>query len=470
LHGYPDSAVTIDDIEAWAPTYTTSINTEKRMRLKKRPPAQSPMEKKMNQIILQDVNSLKAYPSNARKHNDKQIEKIAASIKKFGFNNPILVDSSNMIIAGHGRWQAAKQLKLEQTPTLCLDHLTEDEVRAYVLADNKLAELAHWDKEILAIELQHLTSLELDFDIEITGFEIGEIDFLIDGDSHSALDPADELVVPDRERIAETQLGDLWELGKHRLFCGNSLDDKSYQQLMQGTQAQMIFTDPPYNVPIDRHVCGKGSIKHREFEMASGEMSEAEFKNFLHTNMMLVKKYSSPHAIAFYCMDWRHMKEMLDAAEQTRYELKNLCVWVKNNGGMGSLYRSKHELVFVFRVGNEQHINNVLLGKYGRYRTNVWEYAGINTFRKDRMEELAMHPTVKPVNLIADAIKDCSKRGGIILDTFGGSGTTLLAAQKTGRCARLIELDPHYCDVIVKRWEKMTGERAIKMRAGHDQT
>jgi len=415
----------------------------------------------MKQVLLKNIEELKPYKQNARKHSEKQISKIADSIRQFDFNNPILIDRSNTIIAGHGRWEAAKKLKMAQVPTLCLDHLSPDEVRAYVLADNKLAEMAGWDQELLAIELQHLTSIDLDFNVEILGFDAGEIDFIIGGDVKEKLDPADEVVEPQTDVPATTKRGDLWMLGHHRLYCGDSLEEASYATLMGDEKAQMVFTDPPYNVPIDGHVCGNGAIQHEEFEMAAGEMSEQEFTAFLATYMRLSRAYSAPGSIAFCCMDWRHMTELLHAGKQNGYELKNLCVWVKDNGGMGSLYRSRHELVFVFKHGKEPHINNVELGKHGRYRTNVWEYPGVNTMRKDRMEELAMHPTVKPINLVADAIKDCSKRRGIILDPFGGSGTTLIAAEKTGRQARLIELSPHYCDVIIKRWEKLTGQKAI---------
>ena len=414
----------------------------------------------MQQIILKNINDLNSYAGNARKHSDKQISKIAASIKQFDFNNPILTDKNGTIIAGHGRWEAAKRLGMKEIPTICLDHLSDAEIRAYILADNKLAELAGWDREILAIELQHLSSLDLDFDIEITGFEPGEIDFIIDGAVTEKLDPADRVIEPAMEVPAITKRGDLWQLGNHLLYCGDSLDETSYATLMGDEKAQMVFTDPPYNVPIDGHVCGNGAIKHQEFEMAAGEMSEMEFTNFLAKSMDLFRTYSSPGALAFCCMDWRHMAEILHAARRNDYDLKNLCVWVKDNGGMGSLYRSRHELVFVFKNGDVPHINNIELGKHGRYRTNVWEYPGVNTMRKDRMAELAMHPTVKPVLLVADAIKDCSKRRGIILDPFGGSGTTLIAAEKTGRHARLIELNPHYCDVTIQRWEILTGESA----------
>jgi DNA modification methylase len=415
----------------------------------------------MQQVVSTNINKLKPYEGNARKHSDKQISKIAASIKQFGFNNPALIDKNGTIIAGHGRLEAAKRLGMTEVPTICLDHLSEAEIRTYIIADNKLAELAGWDREILAIELQHLASMDLDFDIEITGFDAGEVDFIIGGAVEEKLDPADEIIERERNEPAITKRGDLWLLGNHRLFCGDSLDEASYAALMGDEKAQMVFTDSPYNVPIDGHVCGKGAIKHAEFEMAAGEMSVDEFTAFLTKSMSLFRTYSAKGSIAFSCMDWRHMTEMLHAGRRSGYEFKNLCVWVKDNGGMGSLYRSRHELVFVFKNGDAPHINNVELGKHGRYRTNVWEYPGVNTMRKGRMEELAMHPTVKPVLLVADAIKDCSKRRGIILDPFGGSGTTLIAAEKAGRQARLIELDPHYCDVTIRRWEKLTGEKAI---------
>lgn len=415
----------------------------------------------MQQILMQDIACLKPYKQNARKHSDKQISKIADSIGRFGFNNPILVDKNNTITAGHGRWEAARKLGLKEVPTICLEHLSPDEIRAYIIADNKLAELAGWDQDILAIELQYLSSLDLNFDIEILGFDMGEIDFIIDGAVKNKLDPADEVIEPTPDKPAVTKPGDVWLLGEHKLYCSDSLNDESYAILMGEDKAQMVFTDPPYNVPIEGHVCGNGAIQHREFAMGVGEMTDREFTQFLAKSMKFSKSHSSPGAIAFYCMDWRHMAEMLSASKEVDLELKNLCVWVKDNGGMGSLYRSRHELVFVFKNSDRPHINNVELGKHGRYRTNVWEYPGVNTMKKNRMEELAMHPTVKPINLVADAIKDCSKRRGIILDPFAGSGTTLIAAEKTGRRARLIELDVHYCDVIIQRWEKLTGQKAI---------
>jgi DNA modification methylase len=410
------------------------------------------------------VGSLKPYDRNARTHSPKQIAQIAASIKAFGFNNPVLIDKDGGIIAGHGRVEAAKQLGIETVPCVRLEHLSNAQKRAYILADNKLAEKAGWDPEILKIELQHLTNLDLDFDISITGFEMPEIDVLL-SETESESDPAD--VMPAVEPgPAVTRLGDIWQIGPHRLICGDSTAAGTYARLLDGERAQMIFTDPPYNVKIDGHVSGLGSVKHREFAMALGEMTTSEFTRFLNDVFANLAGHSVDGAIHFICMDWRHMNEVLAAATPVYSELKNLCVWAKTNGGMGSLYRSQHELVFVYKAGTAPHVNNVELGKHGRYRTNVWSYAGANTFSKTREADLEMHPTVKPVALVADAILDCSKRRGIVLDAFGGSGTTLVAAERTGRRGYAVELDPHYSDVIVRRLEAIMSCQAMHVRTG----
>ena len=409
------------------------------------------------QIVSRKVTDLKPAVRNARTHSKAQIKQIADSIEQFGFTNPVLMDAADRIIAGHGRVEAAMLLGLKTVPTLRLDHLSDEQVRAYVIADNKLAENAGWDEELLALELQYLDGLDLDFDLTITGFEMAEIDAML------VLDPdTEEEVVPEpSEGPAVTQAGDLWMIGKHRLYCGDATKPASYDALFDGSKAaQMIFTDPPYNVPISGHVCGLGSVQHREFEMAAGEMSTEKFEAFLRSVCDNLAASSINGSIHYICMDWRHMGEVLRAGDAAYGELKNLCVWSKTNGGMGSLYRSQHELVFVFKNGTKPHINNVKLGKHGRYRTNVWEYAGINSFGESRDEELATHPTVKPVKLVEDAILDCSKRGGIILDAFAGSGTTLIAAHRAGRVGYGLELDPAYCDVIIKRMQDETGLKA----------
>ena len=410
--------------------------------------------------------SLKPWANNARTHSRKQLRQIADSIKCFGFTNPILIDDRNTILAGHGRVEAAKILGLEAVPCLRQDQMSEEQKRAYVLADNKLALNAGWDEELLAKELGALYDLDLDFSVEITGFSIAEADSLIEGITLEEPGDPDDDYQPGPDIPALCQPGDLWQLGQHRLICGDSLDPETVARLMDGVEARMVFTDPPYNVPIDGHVGGLGKTKHREFAMASGEMSPAEFTDFLKTALQNLADHSMDGSIHFICMDWRHMQEVMTAGNDVYDELKNLIVWVKDNGGMGSFYRSRHELVFAFKKGQASHINTFELGQHGRYRTNVWEYKGVNTMRAGRMEELALHPTVKPVQMIADAIKDVSGRDDIVLDLFGGSGSTLIAAHKTGRRGYLCELDPVYCDRIIARWEAIAHDEAVKVE-GH---
>ena len=416
-------------------------------------------------VEYRDPKVLKPYDRNARTHSKKQIRQIADSIERFGWTNPVLIDGQDQIVAGHGRVAAAKRLGIEAVPTIRLEYMSEVEIRAYVIADNRLAELADWDDEILAIELQAL--VELDFDVEVTGFETAEIDLLIDGlDVAGAIDDGDRIPEVDPSASRVTQAGDLWRLGRHRLLCGDATKRKSFERLMAGERAQMVFTDPPYNVPIDGHVCGLGRIRHAEFAMASGEMSEAEFTGFLETVLGHLAAHSADGALHFVCMDWRHVYELLSASRETYGEMKNLCVWAKTNAGMGSLYRSQHELVFVFKNGSAPHVNNVELGRHGRYRTNVWQYAGVNALGADRDDELAMHPTVKPVALVADAIRDCSRRGDIVLDAFGGSGTTLIAAERAGRRGYAIEIDPLYVDVTLERFRATFGEEPVHEASG----
>jgi len=410
-----------------------------------------------------EPSKLAPYSGNARTHSKKQISAIACSIQEFGFTNPILIDDNNTVLAGHGRLEAAKSLGLKTVPTVSITHLTEAQKRAYILADNKLAERAGWNEEILKTELSFLAEIDTSFDITLSGFEMAEIDIVL-GDKQTIDntledDPDDtDAAIPE---TALTQPGDLWLLGEHRLICANARDNEAYDKLLSGLPApQMIFTDPPYNVPIDGHVCGSGSVKHREFSEGVGEMSPEEFTHFLVETIAPAAEQLADGALAYICMDWRHMGELMGAGDQVFDELKNLCVWAKTNGGMGSLYRSRHELVFVFKKAGAPHINNIELGKHGRYRTNVWDYAGINTFRKDRDAELALHPTVKPTALVADAILDATHRGDVILDMFAGSGTTILAADRTGRRAACIELDPIYCDVAISRWQKRTNKAA----------
>ena len=419
---------------------------------------------KSRAVVERPIHELKPHDKNARTHSKRQIEQIAKSIKRFGFVNPVLLDKDGNILAGHGRIEAAKAIGLASVPTLDIGAMSDAERRAYIVADNRLAELAGWDSELLGLELEAILEAMPDFDIGAIGFDDGELDALLSAGE----DAAEEDQIPEVEagKPAVTRPGDIWQLGNHRIMCGDARDWAALDQLMNGEVAQMIFTDPPYNVKVDGHICGMGSVKHREFAMASGKMSKAEFTGFLGDVLTNLARVSSDGSIHYVCMDWRHIGELLEAGEKAYAELKNLVVWNKDNGGMGTFYRSKHELVFVFKNGTAAHINNFGLGDKGRYRTNVWDYAGVNSLKKGRDEELAMHPTVKPVAMVADAIRDCSNRNGSVLDVFSGSGTTIIAAERTGRRCYAMELDPLYVDVAIRRWQAETGLEAINLK--HD--
>src|SRR5260221_7559739 len=407
-------------------------------------------------------------PGNPRVHTPRQIKQIAQSISVFGFLIPIVIDEADRVLVGLGRFDAARNLGSTEVPTIQITHLSEAQKKAFAIADNRLAEIARWDDPILAEQLKGLSIINLDFDIEITGFDMGEIDLRIESLNLdlNETDPADVLPSEGKgEPVA--QKGDLWTLGRHRLLCGDALDPVAYATLMRGKKADMVFTDPPYNVRIDGHATGLGAHRHREFAMASGEMTHAEFQNFLLGACVLLARHSMDGSIHYICMDWRHSGELLAAGRAVYSEHKNTCVWVKSNAGMGSLYRSQHEFVFVFKNGQATHRNNVQLGRFGRYRANVWNYPGANSLGRGTEEGnlLALHPTVKPVKLVADSILDCSARGDLVLDPFMGSGSTLMAAERVGRCCYGLEIDPLYVDTVIRRWQAQTGDNAI-----HDAT
>lgn len=416
------------------------------------------------------IGELREYSSNPKIHEEKQIQQIAKSINKFGFTNPILVDEKSEIIAGHGRLLAAQLLKLETIPIIRLTHLSEAEKRAYRIADNKLSENGRWDTDLLKLEFSEIEKLALNLEdelnLDITGFDFKEIDVLLANNKPN--EKADEKLnsvpyVPENEIVS--QHGDVWLLGKHKVICGNALQEETYQRSFEEVKANMVFIDPPYNVKIQGHVCGAGQTKHKEFAFGSGEMNEAEFISFLKTSMANIAKYSAENSIHYVCMDWRHIYELLSAARDIYPKMLNMAVWYKKNGGMGSFYRSQHELIFVFQSGKDSHVNNVELGKHGRYRTNVWHYAGVNSFGSEH-KNLKMHPTVKPVELVRDAILDASKRGRIVLDAFLGSGTTLIAAEKAGRICYGIEYEPLYVDTIIRRYYELTGVWAVRKDDG----
>jgi DNA modification methylase len=423
------------------------------------------LDKNHRSIEHLEISRLKPASRNARLHSKRQIKQIAVSIERFGFTNPVLIDNDNAIIAGHGRVAAAREIGIAEVPCLRLSNMSEAEKRAYVIADNKIALNAGWDMEVLAGEFQGL--MDLGFDVGLTGFELPEIDMIlsdVEQASPEVTRPEDHY--PQPEALAVTAEGDLWLLGRHALLCADAKDQVAVKRLMAGEKADMAFTDPPYNVPIAGNVSGLGHIRHREFVEASGELSVAGFTAYLQESLSVVASVCRDGAIVYVCMDWRHLQEVLTAGHTVFSELKNICVWTKTNGGMGTFYRSQHEMVFVWKTGTASHTNTFGLGEKGRYRTNVWSYPGVNTFKPERMTELVSHPTVKPVALVADAIRDVSNRGQLVLDVFGGSGTTLIAAEKTGRRARLVELDPIYCDVTIRRWENLTGKSATLSSTG----
>ena len=413
------------------------------------------------------LDQVRANAKNTRTHSKKQIRQIAASIRDLGFAAPILVDENNVLIAGHGRLEAARLLEIASIPAIVIDGLNETKKRALMLADNRIAQSAGWDRERLAIELGALSELLIEdqLEISVTGFEPAEIDALYADFEESSSDPADDIPISSGIGPAVTKPGDLWQLGNHRLLCGDARHLDDLTRLLGGDRARMAFLDPPYNVSV-RSVVGRGVRKHREFAMASGEMSKGEFITFLNEALGAATKVSTDGAVHFVCIDWRHVEDLIVAGHGVYGAMLNLIAWVKTNAGQGSFYRSQHELIGVFRAGTAAHLNTIELGRHGRNRSNVWTYAGVNTFRSGRKADLEAHPTIKPVAMIADAIKDCTSRNDIVLDSFCGSGATLLAAERVGRRGYGLEIDPLYVDLAIQRWESFTGRDAINSVSG----
>ncbi|MGE0829236.1 MAG: site-specific DNA-methyltransferase [Hyphomonadaceae bacterium] len=391
---------------------------------------------------------LQARTDNPRLHSEKQIARLMDSIRAFDFCAPVLVDADDVLIAGHGRLEAARRLGLTRVPFVRLAHLRGPEALALTLADNRLAELSTWDDALLK---QSFKSIALDegFDLTLTGFEAPEIDAHLFGNDFGA--EADEEPCPPLDGPAIARLGDLWTIGPHRLICADALAPEAYAALLDGALADQVLTDPPFNVAIEGNVSGKGKIKHRDFVMAAGEMSENEFIAFLTKMFENVRNHAKDGALVYAFMDGAHLYELLSAARSAGLAQKAFCTWGKTNAGMGSLYRSQTEHVGVFRAGKAAHRNNVQLGRFGRNRTTLWSYPGMNTFGANRQAALAAHSTVKPVGLLKDAILDASPRDGLVLDPFAGSGSTLLAAHRAQRRGAGIELDPLYVDVALRR-------------------
>lgn len=426
------------------------------------------MEKINLKIEQVNTSLIRGYSQNAKTHPEEQIQQIAQSIRKFGFNNPVLVDENLEIIAGHGRFAAAKMMGLEEIPVIRLAHLSEAQKRLYRIADNKLGENGEWNVELLKLELADLEVSCDGVEITDTGFTTLEIDSLFADKPEKATDTkkADEKInavpyVPDDEII--TQPGDIWQIGPHRIVCGDSLQEATYSKLMGDSLADLVLNDAPYNVSA-ASIGNSGKYKHQSFAMAAGEMTETEFTAFLTTVMQNCSKYSTPKALGYYWMDWRHSWEILSAGRTVYPLFVNLCVWSKTSGGMGRLYRSQHELCFIF--GKDKHyLDNVELGKHGRYRTNVWNYTGVNSFGAHKGDQ-KYHPTVKPLEMIADGILDVTPRGGLVLDAFLGSGTTLIASEKVKRVCYGIEYEPKYVDTAIRRYRDLFGVDAVREADG----
>jgi DNA modification methylase len=413
------------------------------------------------QIQYRSVGDLALDPRNPRQHSQRQVDQIADSIREFGFIMPVVIDDTGQVVIGHGRVLAAKKLGMSRIPVVEIRHLSKAQQKALRIADNRLAQHAHWDERLLGESFLELKELDIEFDLAITGFSLPEIDLTLQNLYDTRTGEADDEVGA-ATGVSVCRAGDVWELGDHRLHCGDATFATTFDILMKEELAHVVFIDPPYNVRVDGHVSGKGKIRHREFAQASGELNREEFIRFLRDSCAVLAKHSRNGAIHFVCMDWRHADELIEAGRDVYSELKNIVVWVKSNPGMGSLYRSQHELVFVFKSGTGRHTNNIELGKHGRNRSNVWQYDSASTQGRKGNNLLELHPTAKPVQLVLDALLDCSHRGEIVLDSFLGSGTTLLAAERTGRICRGIELDPLYIDTAIRRWQNLTGRDAVR--------
>ena len=411
-------------------------------------------------IEYRTPDSIQRNPRDPRVYHRAEKRRIGRYVKRFGAL-PLIVNAAGEAISGNIWLEAAKDAGFSEIPVIVWPGLTQAEADVFMLAQARLIERGLWHEQKLGQLLHDLTLQDLDLDLTLSGFDVAEIDLLIlkiEGGSDGLVEE-DECPDPGPK---VSRLGDVWIMRKHRLLHADSRDPESYRRVMLGALADIVFSDPPFNVQIAGNVSGKGAVVHPEFAMASGEMSEDEFIAFLTTVMKQLVEHSRPGSLHTLAMDWRHVYEIMVAGRSVYSSLLNMCVWAKDKGGMGSLYRSQHELFFVFRNGKVQHKNNVQLGRFGRNRTNVWSYPGINTFGHGGEEGdlLALHPTVKPVALIADALLDASCRGDNVLDPFMGSGSTLIAAEKVGRWAYGIEIDGRYVDTAIRRWQRWTGEKA----------
>ena len=412
------------------------------------------------------TSTLTPMPGAPREHPKSQIRALTKSFEAFGQVLPILIDAEGRIISGAAQWDVAKRLGMTEVMVIRVEYLSEPQIKALMVALNRLGDLSKWNEQALSTILLDLRELDLDFDIEATGYTEIEIELRIEGIDDLDEPEAEQVLVGDGPTV--TSLGDLWQLGDHRLLCADTLKEESWAALMGEDLAALVVTDSPFNVPIDGHVTGQGKFKHRSFQMAVGEMSPAEFTSFLRTSMEHAHRWSKPGSVHVWAMDWRHVNEITTAAQAVYERYLNMAVWVKDRPGMGSWLRSQHELFFIFGKGGAAMRNNVQLGRFGRSRSNVWFHpSAASTARSsDEGNPLSWHPTVKPLALLTDILLDSTIKGDIVVDPFMGSGTTLIAAEKLGRLARGIELDPAYCDTIIRRWQRWTGETAVRVADG----
>lgn len=415
---------------------------------------------RLDRVEYIPVDRLKLHDRKLRKRSAEAATALKTSLSSFGIVLPILIDQHNTVIGGEGIVEAARGLGYRDVPTVRIDHLDANEVRLLRIALNKLGTQSEWDKVELAAEFTELLSLDVDLAYEVTGFETPEIDNLVHPPAATGEeDPDDAPFAVGEPGSAVARLGDLWELGDHKVLCGSSLEGVSLAALMGAELAAMVMTDHPYNVKIAGNVSGLGKKTHREFVQASSEMSEAEFVAFLTQSIRALAMFCQNGSLLYLFMDWRSVWEMTSSIRAADLTLFNLAVWVKRSPAMGAFDRSQHELCFIAKKGGAAHRNNIQLGRFGRTRANCWFYPGVNSFGPGRDEQLAMHPTCKNVSMLADAIRDATNRGEIVLDGFLGSGSTLIAAERTGRICRGVELDPLYVDVILHRWERATGRK-----------
>lgn len=410
------------------------------------------------------INSLKAGPNRTRKHSRRQLKELARAIREHGFLVPVVIYGDNVLATGNARVEAAAAAGLSEVPVVRADHLSDEQMRLFALADNKLAEGAEWDLDAVRAEFADIAVIAPELDLDSSGFCIAERDIIFGRHRTDELADLDDAPAPAKSPPI-SRVGDRYRLGRHTLVCGDATDEAVLAAAVGGRQVRTVASDLPYNVRIAGNVSGLGEHKHREFAMASGEMSKSQFIDFLARAITGTRPYLIDGAILYLFMDWRHLPELVQASARSELAYLNLLVWAKTNAGMGSFYRSAHELIGVFKHGEAPHRNNVNLGRDGRNRTNVLHYPGANTFAKGRKKALELHPTVKPVALMADLILDSSGPGELILDPFGGSGTTLIAVEKTERTACLVELDPGYVDVT-RRFEELTGVDAVHEESG----